>query len=109
MDDIIEFIIEMFFDIGGEVATNKKISKWVRYPVSIILILFVTIIIGGLLVLGISAIKENIVAALILIGISLLLLVGIVYEFRKVYKKKNVEVEKWVKQRKVVLLYLCIL
>lgn len=85
MDLIFEFIIELLFEGSMEISTNKKISKWIRYPILAIIILFFAIIIFGVLIVGISLIKENILAALFMIFIGLFMLIGTILKFRKTY------------------------
>ena len=71
-----------------ELSTNKKVPKWIRYPLAIILILFFTIIFGGLIIyIGIKALSNNPVAGIILISLSLVLVIFGFRDFRK--KLKN--------------------
>ena len=70
-----------------ELSTNKKVPKWIRYPLAIILILFFTIIFGGLIYIVIKALTNNPVAGIILISLSLVLVIFGFRDFRK--KLKN--------------------
>ena len=40
MEFIIECILELLLEGSIEVLPNKKISKWIRYPLAIFVILF---------------------------------------------------------------------
>lgn len=88
MDELFEFIVELLFEAGGEVATNKKVSKWIRYPILIIMCSFFAIVIGGIIILGISTIKENILVASIFIALGLFLLIGSILKLKKYINKK---------------------
>ena len=40
MEFILEIIAEIIFGIGVDVSTDKRISKWIRYPIIVIILLF---------------------------------------------------------------------
>ena len=71
MDLIFEIIIELFLEGGMEISSNKKISRRIRYPILAIIILFFAIVILGILIIGISLLKENVIVALFIIFIHL--------------------------------------
>lgn len=89
MDLIFEFIAELLLEGGLEIGTNKKISKWIRYPILIIILAFVGGIIALLFILGITLLKTNILAALLLITVTLILLIGSIYKFKKILQEKS--------------------
>ena len=91
MDFIIELILEFMFDGIMETSKSNKIPKFIRYPLIFIIILFFILVIGFMFCIGILALKENLVAGILLIIIDLLLLVGSILKFKKEYlvKKKN--------------------
>lgn len=74
MEDLIESLFDLVFDILVEITSCEKVPKWIRYPLIIIITLFFTIIILGLFVLGILFLKDNFIIGLIFIFISILLL-----------------------------------
>lgn len=87
MDDIIEFIIEIFLDIGSEIATDNKAPKWLRYPLIVLFLILYAAVTIGLLICGIVFIEENTIFSLILIGVAILFILGGIYKFRKQYRK----------------------
>lgn len=89
MEFIFECILELFIEGGMEVSSNKKISKWIRYPILFLLILFFSIVIFGLLFLGIMFLKSEPLAGLLFILISIVLLIGTILKFRQVYVKRK--------------------
>lgn len=74
MEDLIEGLFDLIFDILVEITSCEKVPKWIRYPLIIIITIFFTIIILGLFVLGILFLKDNLIIGLIFIFISILLL-----------------------------------
>lgn len=77
----LELLFECIFEGGMEVAKNRKITKWIRYPVAAVLLLFLIGVIGFMGVAGIALLlsKESkmIFCGVVLIAIdSLLILSG---------------------------------
>lgn len=90
MEFLIEILLELVFEVGAQISTNKKVPKWIRYPIIVLILLFFTIIIFGIIALGIYILKRNIHIGVIIILIGLILLVSAVREFKKIYiEKKN--------------------
>ena len=89
MDLLFEIIIELFFEGSIEIVSNKKINKWIRYPILILLTLSIIIVIIGILILGIYSFKENIVISIILIICSILLTIGSIIKFKNIYNERK--------------------
>ena len=87
MDLILEIIFELLFEGAAHVAGSKKVPKWIRYPLAIIILLFIAAIIGLILWIGISSLKENIFGGIIAILIGLVLLVCGVMKLKKYYNE----------------------
>lgn len=85
MEFIVELVLELFVEGGIEVSSNKKISKWIRYPILALLILFFSVVIFGIIILGIVMLSESILAGIILITLGLFFLVMSIHKFRKRY------------------------
>lgn len=85
MEFIIELVLELFVESGIEVSSNKKISKWIRYPILALLILVFSVIIFGIIILGVLMLKENILVGILFIVLGLFFLVMSIYKFRKRY------------------------
>lgn len=88
MDIIFELILDLFLEESLEICSNKK-SKWIRYPLLIILMLFVIIIILGLLILGIYLIKTSIIISIIFIICSILLTIGIIIKLKRLHNERK--------------------
>lgn len=85
-----EFLIEILLNLLLEVSKNKKISKFIRYPLIVIIILFFAIVIFGLMFIGIICLKNSIVGGLIILLFSILLLIMAILKFKKIYLEKRV-------------------
>jgi len=90
LDFIFEFLIELIMEGVVEVSENKKISNWIRYPLILLILLFCSVIILGIFIVGIVSIKENIILSVILIALSIFMLVAGILKFKEIYiEKKN--------------------
>lgn len=88
MDFIIELIFEVIVDGCIEAGGNKKISRWIRYPLIAFVCLFFGAIITLIFVIAFSLIKENLPGAVAMGLLGLFLLVGTILKFRKIYFTK---------------------
>lgn len=87
MDLLFEFLFEIIIDGSAEICANKKISKWIRYPLGILLLLFFIFVIGTVGVVGISMTFDKSILIKIA-GIFFVLLDALfIYSFIKKLKK----------------------
>lgn len=89
MEYIFEFILELVLDSGIKASKNKKISKWIRYPLIIIISLFFIGVIGLIFLAGILIFKTNKFASIFLILIGVFMLIMSIIKFRKLYLIKK--------------------
>lgn len=89
MDFLIELIGDILIEGSFELATNKKVSKWIRYPILSLFIIFYSAIILGILFIGINSINENFWLSIFLIVISLLLFVGTIIAIKRKLNNKD--------------------
>lgn len=61
MDDFIEFLLELLLDGSIEVSKNKKVPKWIRYPIMILLILLFSLVLLFIIYLGLSILRDSII------------------------------------------------
>lgn len=75
-----ELLFDLLFEGGMEVAKNRKITKWIRYPVAAVLLLFLIGVIGFMGVAGIALLlsKESkmIFGGVVLIAIDIILILS---------------------------------
>lgn len=83
--DMLEFIGELILEAVMEITKNKKISKWIRYPILLLVIVFYGFIVLGILSLGIQMFLERkFLTAVLFIGIDAVLIGGLwIFYFKK--------------------------
>lgn len=84
MEFIAELVFELLVEGGIEISSNPKVNKCIRYPILGIIVLFFSIIIFGLIFLGIALMDENILGALFITGIGIFLLIASIIKFKKI-------------------------
>lgn len=89
MELLIEILLDLIFEGSIEISSNKKVPKWIRYPLIVLITLFFIIVIIGILILGILLFNENIYASLIMIILSLVILVSGITKFKKTYIERK--------------------
>lgn len=98
MDELVELILELMFEGIIAIGNNKKISKWIRYPLMIIMLLLVLLINGLCFLLGIVALRERetgfIILGIILILCGVGLLLGIIKQVKKYWDSEKNETSK---------------
>lgn len=89
MEFIIELILELLLEGSIEVSSNRKVSKWIRYP----LIIFITTIFSGVILLiiflGLSLLNDWFLAGIIFLIIGIVMFVSAVIKFKKLYIEKK--------------------
>ena len=83
MEFLIELVLELLLEGGEEICLNQRISKWIRYPIAIIIILFMSAVILGILFVGIYFLKDNILIGIFFIIISIVMIIGALMKFKK--------------------------
>ena len=89
MEFLIEILLDLLLEGSIEISSDKKISKFIRYPLIVVIILFFAVVIFGILILGIASLNENIYLGLLLIIISLIMLISAIIKFRKIYIERK--------------------
>ena len=89
MEFIIELILELLLEGSIEVSSNRKVSKWIRYP----LIIFITTIFSGVILLiiflGLSLLNDWFLVGIIFLIIGIVMFVSAVIKFKKLYIEKK--------------------
>ena len=91
MDFLFELIFTLLFEGAADIARNKKISKWIRYPVAACLILFIVGILAAVGIAGISIMVDGkIFLGIVVTALDLLLIVSAIIKIMtKIKEKKN--------------------
>ena len=85
MDFLFELLFDLIADGTFELSKSKKVPKYIRYPLIVIIVLFFIAAIGVTLLAGLLSLKENLLLGIIFIALALFLLIMGVVKFRKVY------------------------
>ena len=91
MDIVLEFFLELIVDGGIEASGNKKLSRWIRYPLIALVVLFFGAVIAMMFYLAFGLSSDEPVASVILSLLGLFFMVGTVLKFRKLYFAKRSE------------------
>lgn len=89
MEILIEVLCEVVLDGIVELITNKKVSKWIRCPLTIIFLSFYLVIIALIGALSINLWPKTLIAAIIFMVIDLLLIIGLILIVKKVVSKQK--------------------
>lgn len=87
MELLFEFLGEIFFEGIIEIIKNKKISKWIRYPLFLLISAFYFMIVVLIGILSFRNFTTNQILGVFLILISLFLLVLYFIFVRKIVKE----------------------
>lgn len=87
MDFILELLSELIFEGVVEISKNRKVPKYIRYSLIILIILLCFMVIMGLIALGIFIASKNLMEGIMLSSIGVLLLILSVFKFKNIHKK----------------------
>ena len=99
MEFLLELIFELLFEGSMEAAKSRKVPRWIRYPLIVLLSLFILGVLGGVGVLGRCLLVRGKEAFDLPLGIVLLVLDAVMWfsAIRKarlqIQKKKKVSEE----------------
>ncbi len=85
MEFLFELILELVLDGSVEVAQDRKVPKYIRYPLIGFLVLCFLAVIGLIIFAGVLVLEENIFVGVFLILLGLLLFIMSIIQFRKTY------------------------
>ena len=83
MEILFELIAELVFEGSTWISSNRKISKWIRYPLILLIFVFITSVIFLIFVTGVLSFKKNKVLGIFFFIIGVLMLIGTIRKFRK--------------------------
>lgn len=89
MELIFEFIVELLFEGIGEASQNKKIGKFIRYPLIALIVLFFAAFILLFVFIGVSILKDNMIGGILIIAFAILFLILSIKKFKETYIEKK--------------------
>ncbi|MGL5381329.1 MAG: hypothetical protein ACRDBA_15565 [Clostridium sp.] len=81
---LFEFILELLFEGATIASSNKKLSKYIRYPLICLLSFFFIIVCGGILFLGVKYLSVNKLMGITLICLSVGICCGSILKFKSI-------------------------
>lgn len=88
MDILFEAIFELILEGIFEASTNNKVTKPIRYILTILIALLYLLIIEIIFYFGITGLNKNLIAGIVLIAFGTLFLILTIIKFRKTYLNK---------------------
>ena len=88
MDFIIELVLELFFELGVDASKSRKTPKFIRYILVTIISLFFISVIGLILFMGLTIMKENMLGGFLIFLFGIFMLITSIIKFRKTYLNK---------------------
>ena len=89
MDIIFELILDLLLEGSLEICSNEKISKWIRYPLLIILTILLLSTIILTFILGILLYKTSIIFSVIFIICGIIFLICGIIKFKSLYNQRK--------------------
>ncbi len=85
MEILLEILAELLFEASFEASQNKRLSKWIRYPLIAIIVLFFAFAVFLCILAGVLFFKINKLAGIILIAFGIIFLVSGILKLKKLY------------------------
>lgn len=93
MDFILEIIFDLVLESSMEIAKDKKIKKWIRYPLAFLLSLFIIVVIGTIFFVGIMFILDEEIniklAGILFIVFDIILIFSAIKKIKKALNQKD--------------------
>ena len=82
-----ELLFELLFEGSLALSINRRVPKWIRYPLILLIILFFLFVIGCLFLIGIFIYTENKLVGILFVVLAVFILICSIYKFFQVYIK----------------------
>ncbi len=89
MDILFEIVFDLVFEGCFELSSNRKVPKWIRYPLTVLISLFFIFVIAMLVGFGIVLFSESVLIGLLFEGLAVFILIGSIVKFRKIYLSRK--------------------
>lgn len=93
MDIIFEILVDFLLEGSIEIGTNQKVSRIIRYPLLILVLLLFLSVILGLLYFGIKIYKVNKIGSIFIIVVALFLFIGAIIKTKNIYDQEKKRVK----------------
>ena len=82
MDNFIEILLDLIVNGSIEMLPNKKVPKWIRTIISLIIISMIM----GIIILGIVVLKESLLGGILIIIVGVFLIIGVIIKVKNYMK-----------------------
>lgn len=89
MEFLIEFLLELIFEGSMELSKSRKVPKWIRYPLIVIILLLFLIVDFLFVFVSIVILKENILGGILFSIFTIIFIVMSIIKFKKMYFEKK--------------------
>lgn len=89
MDLLFEFIFDLVFGLSEEAVKSKRLSKWIRYPLLLLISLLYFFVILIILLVGIAMLKEMALAGILFIVFDIAMIYLTVKKFKNEYLNRK--------------------
>ena len=89
MEFLIEFLLELIFEGSMELSKSRKVPKWIRYPLIVIILLLFLIVDFLFVFVSIVILKENILGGILFSIFTIFFIVMSIIKFKKMYFEKK--------------------
>lgn len=84
MEIIVEFLLELILEGSEEVSANKRISRWIRYPLIVLIGLFYIAVISIIFLVASKVFEENRLISIVLLLLDVFLSIRTIIKFKKI-------------------------
>ena len=89
MEFILEFILTLILEGGTTVGKNRKYSRWIRYPLLLLVGIVYVGIIALFVLVGFLVLGDGLWRAIVMWVFALAFIIWTIWDFRDRYKKKR--------------------
>lgn len=93
MDLLLELIFELVMESSIEIAQDKKVKKWIRYPIAFFLALFIIVVLLTIMFVGIMFLMDEEIniklAGALFIIFDVILIISAIKKASKIVKDNN--------------------
>ena len=95
MDVLMEFLGELILEGSVELSKSKKVPKWIRYPLIVIILLLFLIVDLLFIFVSLLLMKENLFGGILFSIFTIIFIVMSIVKFKKMYFKKKKVINNW--------------
>ena len=83
MDFLFELLFELIAEGTVELSKSRRVPKYIRYPLIVVIVLFCVAVIGLVFAVGILSLRQNVLLGILLIALGVFMLVVSILKLKK--------------------------